>query len=258
MTSIEKLKEIVKDKTIGIISMGPSLNELEQNIEFFRDKPIIWVGFNYNWIIEKFILNKINKYLDISCNFGILGDWKNGRVFEETIRIPHLVKAIDKNRFVVVSKSLIQIVYNTLGLEYFYEKYKDNLYFLEDLQVYSSSHPGNSFSQIIGFILRCQPKKVILFGLDGYRKKDHLNKDNVYYKQQEIFSIFKELAECIETKENMLEYDSVIFEQKGYDYCKDVCIQNGLPLPTIINCSPTSIFTKFKKINYKELINEEI
>ena len=255
MNSINTLKTIIEGKTVGILVVGASLSQLEKNIEKFRNKNIIWLSFNYGAIVEKYILSKINRHLDITCDFSIHANWKDCKEYEETIRIPYLISSIDKGIYTVTGRRLIKDLFGEMGLSSFYDIYKDKVHFLEDI-ISSVRHTcTSSLSEIMGFLLRCNPKRIILFGYDGYDVNIH-GTDILkhYYRGQELYDRFpKDFP--IGTKVANMGGDCIAFENHAIEFFNNTCTMYGTKLPEILNCSEVSMFTNLKKVTYEEVEN---
>ena len=109
----------------------------------------------------------------------------------------------------------------------------------------------NSLTLLIGLMAISGAKKIILFGVDGYKGKHEDNLQSFYkpelQKQERI------LAEGGENRTGIVQ-DTSNFENKFMRHYKAYCVRYSVDPPTeIINCSPISIYKIFKKVNYDEI-----
>ena len=51
----------------------------------------------------------------------------------------------------------------------------------------------------------------------------------------------------------MLRNDTNDFEENIMKYCNNICSKFKVQMPEILNCSPDSFYTCFKKIGYSDL-----
>jgi len=249
----------IKDKIVCIMSHGKSIEKLEDYIDKFKDKNICWMSFNYWELMEKFILSKINKKLDVVLDCAETPNWEYGEIdnirnFERKIRIPNIIKLIKRGTLIVSTLSLIREKYPILfDNTIFYDWYKDKILFLDNLNIFFPNMPLNSLSRLLAVALIGKPKKIIIFGLDGHLKKTRGLE--TYYKPK-LWLERKKLLNEVEMKNKfkfMLRDDTINIQNKYLEYITKVCKENKVSIPPIINCSPDSKITIFKNINYEDL-----
>lgn len=240
------LKKRINGRIVGILSHGKSIEELENRIIELKDYNICWASFNYYNIFDRFILNKINKHLDIvlECAAG------RTKEFELNIRIPRILVYGIIETMIISTWRLMRTQYEQMDLLNFYETFKDNILLADDLL--GELNIPNSLALLICCITMGEPKKIILFGVDGY-KREMGDEFNTYYKG----SLQKEYREKLLGKlEYTLHETSNDFENTFLNILESYCKKGNVKVPEIINCSPDSIFTIFRKVSYSELLNE--
>lgn len=253
------IENIIKGKIVGIMSHGASISKLEEKIDLLRDKDIVWCSFNYWDLMEDCILSKINKKLDIvlDCAMTInyhYGKFDNIRKYEKEIRIPNFIKLLNRGTLTITNRDLIKNKYGVLfNNEDFYKQYGNLFTYMEDLNIQYPEMPYNTLSRLLAITLIGKPKKIILFGLDGYMGE---NRGLETYYKPRLWLKRKELLDEVVMKpkfKHMLRDDTIDAQNNYLKYCKTVCEVHNINLPEIVNCNPNSIIDVFRKINYEEL-----
>lgn len=231
------------NKTCLVLAHGSSLNELDQRIEEFRNKnSIVWCGMNYFNPSES-ILKKIGKSFSIVFDCSTV---KNNREYESKYRLPRLEEYLNRGNTTYISlktgRDNLYELRNSLGSD-FNNKYKDSIIYAEDIGI-----DPNPFCVSLHLYLACLVKlgarQIILLGADGGGV--HGNSVESYYKYEEIQ---KDKEHADNTSYNMVgdtnnvnsSFTPLMLTTLGY-------------VPEIINCSPLSRYSIFKRINYNELI----
>jgi len=240
------IEAIVKDRIVGIMSHGNSIEELEYNIEKYKDYNICWVSFNLFSIMEDFILNKINKKLEIildCASSDFIG-------YELEIRIPRMLKIIKDNKLLISTWRLMKTEYDKYKLD-FYNKYLNKIVLVDKLFGRLDGTPNTLFL-LIAAIATGKPKKIILFGVDGSKEiPDKTFKG--YYKPALQAEHRKRL---VGNKPFTLHFTSNAFSDRFNKLYNDFCKRCKVKPAEIINCSPKSIFNIFRKISYNSLAKE--
>ena len=264
---MERLKRLIKNKTICIALHGKSIEELETNIEFFDSNNICWISVNSFDIIEDYILNKINKKLDIIY----CGAYFFPKI-EKEIRIPKLINAFDKGAFVIAKQYIFTEIFPQNGIDGLDKIFKKQLLFLEEvfpnnktfsLMEVLSKNTVSSIGYLLCILSIAGAEKIILFGFDGLNEQtsDILQ---TYYKadiqtNRRILPEFKNrIDEFHEEYFCAIKGDTFHFNNTFPTYYA-MCMEqfNISKLPQIFNCSLNSNFEVFEKISYnraKELI----
>lgn len=211
------LKEIVGGRTVGLMLHGSSIAELENRIEKFKDYDICWVATNYFRLVEKNILEKIGKKLDIVAIYA--GD--------PLVRRKEDVKEFLKrgnNLFICNPPNSNDIK----ELSDAKEELRGLGNILYDIGLtYPNSHIFPfTFLQLLRLLWK-QTKRVILFGADGIAGK----KDNDYYKNEQFKGI---------RNKSSIRNDTAEFNTRGISW----------KIPETINCCLHTCLKHFKTISY--------
>lgn len=240
-----EIEQSLLKKPICIVLHGNSCEILEEQIQNFKDKDIVWASMSSFDIPQTFILNKINKKFSIVFDSSTV---KNEREYELTIRLPRLINYLsqNENNIYICTKSDKNNLFelrNKLRLT-FNDDYKKQIIYTEDIGI-----DPNPFCVSLHLYIACLSKlgfkKIILFGADGGGKKG--NSIESYYKHEEV-KIDKEL--CGNVSYNMIgdsnninsTFEPLMKKVLGY-------------IPEVYNCSPDSLYNVFKKTNYMEVLN---
>jgi len=255
LKSADKIKKIIGGRICCVISKGASINELEQKIELFRGKKVCWIiqnRFNY---IEDGILKKIGEKADIVSDCATVS---KPELFEKEVRYGRFTDYLMRgNNLLTTSDAVLN-----QNAEYKVEKDKD----LRDLfsrqivtidSIFEESEcdkeawdkPPNSFTLLLAFLIAGQAKKVIIFGLDGAKKGDHIL--NSYYRS-DVVTQERRLAFGDERDGTVIS-DGQDFKMR-WEQIFDIYKRgfNNLDIE-ILNCSPNTIFETFKVINYHQV-----
>lgn len=258
MNPEEKIQKFVKGKVCGVIAPGSSIKELEERIVGFKDLPIVWVGMNIFEYIEEGILSKINKQFTIVSDCTTVSFKKD---FE-----PHRVERFEKylsrdNNLLVTSRLVIKecLQYRRPDL---LEKYADKILAIDDSLKFEDAKtpaivrgiPPNSITLLLGTLVCGLAKKIIMFGLDG-RTEDNNTSIDSYYKREPI-KASRTLAYGKYTNIGSLTSDSLSFEEKFPNLFNIYKTMFGNKNIEIVNCSPKSMFTIFRKISYNNVAEE--
>ena len=246
---MDRIEKIIENRVVGVLGHGGSLKILESRIEEFKDLNICWISLNMADLIEEYILSKIDKQLKILFTFAktTLDNTKN-------FHIPLISKVINRGDIVISKKDLLKI-YDTLFGD-FYMEFKDKMFDVLDTVRYkkgyapflSQPRANNSMAIIIPFLLLFKPKKIVLFGCDG-KANDGEKYCNNYFKPQ-IEEKRKELPLNVggDVEQMNLSFLTTLKNFKKYF---------GLgELAEIVNCTPNTQYTIFRKINYDQLKEE--
>ena len=234
------------NKTCIILAHGSSLSELENRIEEFRNKDVVWCGMNYFNPSED-ILKKIDKSFSIVFDCSTV---KNNKSYEMYYRLPRLKEFLNRNNTTYITlKSGRDNLYdlrNRLGDD-FNEKYKEKIIYGENLD-FNCDQFCVSLHLYIACLLKLQAKRIILFGADG--GGIYGNSVSSYYKENLIL-------------EDKKHADNVSYNMVGDTNnvnCSFGPIMQSIfgYIPEIINCSEVSTYNVFKKVTYDQLLKEVI
>lgn len=262
--ALQKLRKVVHGRIVGIMAHGKSIEELEHRIHEFKDYDISWVSLNLgDMIMDPFILNKIGKQLDLIFNCFTLTISEEAKIkYEKEVRMPRLTKFMNRspNHYVISTWRYVGTYYRSLNLHDYFIKNEEKFILLDYL--FGQLTAANSLALLMYAMGVSKPKKIIMFGMDGFTGLSHEALSS-YYKS-EIHE--KEKRRCFaydteEKKKNPLplpissntasleKYFMTLYK----DYCNKCEVNNP---PEIVNCSPNSAFTIFRKITYNELEGE--
>ena len=249
LNNINKLREIINNRTVILMFHGKSIEELEYCIEELKELDVCYASLNCFEIMENFILSKINKQLDYVYDSADV-EYQYLQNFNAKLRIPRLNQYLsrNKNNLWITAYGVIRNLIRECGYEDFVFKYLDKVLLIDYLNI-NFKVPSSSFL-LIGLTAICNPEKIILCGFDGYKGSIEKNIDS-YYKK-EIYKKQRLLATGSLNKTNII-IDTKKFEVSGLYYLKDYCNRYKIEPPKIYNCSLKSHFTIFPKISYKDL-----
>jgi hypothetical protein len=232
------------NKTCAILAHGSSLSKLENRIEEFKNKDIVWCGMNYFNPSEE-ILKKINKSFSIVFDCSTV---KNNKAYETYYRLPRLKEFLNRDNTTYITlqtgRDNLYELRNRIG-DNFNEKYKDKIIYGEKLG-FDCNQFCVSLHLYITLLLKLNAERIILFGADGggmagnsvssyYRSdlmlEDKKHADNVSYNMT---------GDTNNVNSSFVPIMKSIF---GY-------------VPEILNCSPISTYTVFKKVTYDELLEK--
>jgi len=250
MSLYNLISEKIKGRVLGVMGLGNSLTELEKRIEEFKDYDICWISLNSSDVIEDYILSKINKGLNIYFTLA-----PNAKVYDIEINIPLIKKVIDSGGIVLSDKRRIK-----LYKERFNNKYVDKIIDILNISIakrdsesragvagfLSQPKPINSMAVILLILLVFDPKKIILFGCDGSSSAEITPNDyfkpEIIVKRDKKYGLHGDIKQMNDGFLETIKRFKIFFEKDK--------------LPEIVNCSPNSQYTIFRKINYNQLKEE--
>lgn len=253
MTSLNKLQEIIRGRTVAICSHGRSIEGLESMITELKDKDICWMSLGLFTTIEKYILSKINKKLDIVFDCATVPHARLDHY--ERIRLPRIHEFLnrpDKN-LVFVSHGLVRDSILPFMPILINEWYKDKIIevdclFPPDEIPFWMSVP-NSLTLAVSVAVAGGAKQIITFGLDGYDGDISKGLDSYYHPEAHE----KERQAALgHTHDSGINRDTRGFKEKFEKRFKEyqILFNNN---STIYNCSPSSIYEFPPKIHYSNL-----
>lgn len=261
----KKIQNVIGDRTVGVIARGKSAEFLEKNIEKLQDHNLCWTSLNLFTPAEDFILNKIGERLDFISDCSNVA---NKDEFENKCRRPRFEKFLSRpdNNLLMISNTVIEDYRLTNNLDLL-EKYKNKIITIDEVFTDFSfpkeiwEAPPNSITLLFAALIAGQAKKIILFGYDGHAPK--AGETHKYANEHAIYTYYKPELEAEERKiaTGQKEVGSLATDTR--DFNKDFPrifemykrIYNN-PNVEIINCSSSSVFTVFRKIDYNQLLGE--
>jgi len=262
LNSVEKLKKVINGRTVGIIARGGSLIELENTIEKYKDYDICWASMNLFNVAEDCILSKIGKKLDIVSDCSTV---KNYLEYEPKVRIPRFEEYLKRsdNNLLLISELVIKECFRESNKMQLFQRHINKIAAIDDVfnvetapkEIWAA--PPNSITLLLAACIAGGAKKIITFGFDGLTGADlrFLDKHciNTYY-QSDLESEDRMVAAGA-PEIGSLATDSFFFERDfpGVWNIYKQTYGNNCP---IINCSPTTMFTCIRKIDYSQLEEE--
>lgn len=263
--AVSRLQEIVNNRPLTICLQGRSIQELEDRIEEFKDFNICWGAMNRFDIYQKYILDKIDKKLQVAMD---VGEVPYVEAYEKSIRIPRWKDYFrNPNNVLITSREIIENI-KQYGNWDMLTEYSDRLIIIEKCR---EIKVPNSIMLYLMCLAKFHIKKIILFGFDGFGNPkafkntpvwdgtelayEHQNKSLAsYYKKDAVLEerrIGYQDERASDLHSNCPTYNDQVIKTLG-KFCKD----NNLNFPEIVNCSPNSLYTVHRKVTYDQLKGE--
>ncbi len=240
---LEYLRKIIRGRPVAILAAGPSIAELEKRIGELRQADICYFGMNSFFVQEDHILQKISKHFSViaaGANQGL------PPVFDR------IVGFLNRNRDNLFVSSFYESRFDLLGKDFdlkkFLREYDEKLLFVSartGRATPSSRQPlhfpiGNTLAGLILLALIGKASKIVLFGADGFCRKDVLEH---YYRPAEILVVpVPNEALILDTNRHFNPVLPAAVHRIYQAY--------GLPPVEILNCSEKSFYTPFPTISY--------
>ncbi len=240
---------------------GKSIEALEDHIYDLKDEDICWTSLGVFPMMEDFILSKIGKRLEVVLDCATVAHARLEH-YELHVRVPKLkpfLERKEKNLW-LTTHGLIRDSVKPL-YPYFLDKYEDKMMQIDS--IFPADNIGkwmdvpNSATFLIAAALAGGAKKVVIFGLDGYR--GDISKGVDFYYQRDLI-IKERLAVFGRWEDPGINRDTDYFETRFKDILEEYRNLFGNQAP-VYNCSPVSVYTVVPKITYgqlKETISEDI
>lgn len=254
---IERLRRVINRRPVAIILHGPSARELEARITELEDCDICYFSLNAFSVMEKYILQKINRHLSLVTGAAAPGNQMND--------IIDFLERQEDNIFISTMDSFQRWKMPPgFNLDKFIKKYDEKLLFVtatftvmtikEGLFLHFPSieyplhFPGqNSFSVLLSLAIIGGASRVVVFGGDGGRT----DTPEFYFRQSDPVYRYSppelkmELSLMNDTK--LFNATMPLILERIYE------IYNLRPVD-IVNCSEQSHFTPFRKLSYDETL----
>ena len=263
LNSIKKLKDIIKGRTVAIIARGGSVKELNERIEEFKDYDICWTSMNLFTPAEN-ILAKIGKELEIVSDCSTVA---NRDIYEPQVRFPRFKRFLEKeNNLLFISQVVINECFKRDNFFQTFQRYINKIATIEDLFFSSNGQkeiwnaPPNSITLLLAACIAGGAKKILLFGYDGLKGKD--SADRTFLDKHVVDTYYLSDLEgedrlvAAKSKEiGSLATDSFFFE-RDWKEIERIYKQTFNNECDIVNCSPNTMFTVIKKIDYNNIHKE--
>jgi hypothetical protein len=239
---MDKIKNLINNRVVGLMLFGSSIVELEQRIEEFKDFDICWVSLGQWELMEKYILNKIDKELEITFDTA---EVENPIRFEIQRRLPRLEEFLSRpsnNFHITMRHPSISKLRKVIGSD-IEDKYSSKIVYAEDIC------PAQAFCVSFPLFITCLwalgANKIILFGADG-----NSNSIDTYFHPEEV-AIEKKVAN---NESYNLTGDSGWTASGFPKIVEQLEIEWNKKFPEVINCSEKSVHTLFPIKSYNETI----
>ena len=264
LNSIDKLKNIVKGRVVGIIARGGSTKILEERIEEFKHHNICWASMNLFKPAEE-ILAKINKSLSIVSDCSNVKNW---HTYEPQVRMPRFKEYLEKDEnLLFISETVIRDCFRRDSFFQIFQRYMNKIATIDDIFTHPKSPisiweaPPNSITLLLAACIAGGAKKIIMFGYDGLAPKGNQTRNMLDHNCIETYyraDLEKEdrLASASTIEFGSLSTDSFFFE-RDWPQIWNIYKQTYENNCDIVNCSPGTMFTVIKEINY-DRVHEEI
>jgi len=257
MSPKELLKQKVKGKTCFLIAQGKSINELEERIEEFKDLDICWVGLGQFNTVEKFIMEKAGKSLDVVFDASSIAE-SRVHEYETTMRLPRLEYFLSKNydKLWITTHGIYRDAIQRLSLWDFWFKYKeqtliiDSLFPRDEISIYMDV--PNSLTLATGALIAGGAKNIILFGCDGYTGPIATGEGILsYYRPDEVKK--ERMASLGSIEDPGINRDTGEFQKRFKEvYNRYANLFNNCP--DVYNCSPITLYEHIRKIDYNQAL----
>ena len=225
-----KLRSKIGDRTLGVMLHGASINELENRAKEFRDLDMCYMSINRFEVMERRILSKMGKRLDIVF---LMSEQEMPR------RIQDLHRYLDRG------DNILMTTFSTLSwLEredymHIIWNHDEQLYVMPRLlcrPVYPIS-----LALILDQMVICKVRDIVLFGADGYVP----DSENDVWNQEKMLATYYDPGYFKATNRPCgLAFGTKHFNET-YEY-DDTALN-------VINCSENSHIKHFRKIGYDQL-----
>ena len=248
-----KLSQIINNRTVFILSHGASIISLENTIQEYKDIDVCWVSLGLFTNMEKYILSKINRRLDIvfdcaSCPDGCI---KN---YEMNYRFPRLKEFLNRpdNNLWITTTGLKRdsiVPYGPEMLQYGAKTFLvDSIFPANQIGLWMDV--PNSLTLLIAAMIAGQAKKIFIFGMDGYANNFETKLIDTYYRPEE--QLQDRLAAYGLDKETGISRDTYNFRKRFPILLKNYqrLFRNNCQ---IYNVSPGSLYQCPEKIKYEQV-----
>jgi len=268
---IERLRGVINKRPVAIILQGASARELEARITELGDCDICYFGLNAFRVVEKHILQKINRNFSLVMCAAAPGRQMNDVVdFLERQEDNVLFSEWDSFHPPEGDPLHPQKMPQGFDFDEFINKYDKKLLFFSGtpanllvrsglfLRVPSIEYPlhfpeENSLSIMLLLALIGEASQVVVFGGDGGR----INTRELYFRQSDPgYQQFYPYRYVGQSGEHSME-QRIMGDTRWFNAMTPLIIERVYKLydlrpVDIINCSPQSHYTPLRKLTYDE------
>lgn len=216
---MQRIKEIINDRPVGILLPGHSAKILEDNIWKLSDT-YCWIGINKFSVMEMNILHKVDLHFEIAF---IIADG----FFDDSYEMAYIRRFLERPERNLVITKCKESVRNRYPDD-MVNKYPDKVLLANE----DAKSGGISLSILLKILEREGCKKVVLFGADGYSD----NKNEPYYRNNEQYPVNPK------TRTDRQPPDTQSLNET-----------HKIGKMPVLNCNMNSHYETFKKIEIGEL-----
>lgn len=251
---MSKLLDIIRGRTVFIMSHGGSITELQSRIQEFKDMDICWVSLGLFTNMENHILSRIGKKLDIVMDLASVPESFRPN-YEANVRFPRLYDYLARpdNNLWLTSFGMIRDCVNVYAPQMKEFKHKTQL--VDDLfpkdEIPKWMDVPNSNTLLIASMLAGGASKIFIFGMDGYTGSSNTGVGVSTYFCPDEHKI-ERLAALGSTDDPGINRDTDSFAKRFPGILDNYRKLFGNQAP-IYNVSPITLYTVPTKIGYNEL-----
>lgn len=255
---IETLRKIINGRPVAIILQGFSTGELEERINEIKDCDICYSSLNSFWVVEKYILEKINRNCSIiMCSAPQALEGEIGNVI-------NVLERPENNLFISTKLAFnLAAMPQWFDLSQFMAKHDEKLLFFDAVYPFFHHLAGwlfaqfpseefplhfvaqNSLSILLSLVVIGEPSRVVIFGGDGGR----IDPNGLYFKEPKLTH---PQVGPLNVIEETLTADARTFNETMLPMLGKLYKIFDLKPVEIINCSEKSHYTPFRKLSYDE------
>lgn len=250
MKTIEDIKAQINRRPVAIMLHGGSISQLEKDIGGYNLNDICWVSLGLFTVMEKYILSKINRRLEIVFDCATVSK-ANMRHYENNVRLPRIAKYLTSNRrntWITTHGIQRDVLMPHASLMLYKLEQQimlvDSIFPKKDIGYWMGV--PNSVTLLIGALMAGGAKRIAIFGMDGY--KGDINEGlNSCYKPEEMKQ--ERLDALGHTHDAGINRDTDEFNEKfPKRYEEYVRMFGNVP---IVNCSQGSVIKCLPIIYYR-------
>ena len=247
-----KLSPIVNKRPVFLLSHGASIQGLEDRIQEYKNKDICWIGMGLFNNMEKYMLSKIGKELDVVFDCASVPDGFRHN-YETNVRMPRLAEFLgrDRNNLWVTTHGMIRDCVDIYAP--YMHKYDHKILLIDSIfprhQIGMWMDVPNSTTLAIAACMAGWASKIFIFGMDGYTG-DVATGVSTYYHPEE--HKIERLAALGSEQDPGIARDTDMFAKKFPALMRNYRRLLGNMAP-IYNVSPITKYTVPDKISYEQV-----
>jgi len=247
---ITQLKQRIENKVFGICAGGQSIEELET---YLPRLDMCWGGLGGFDVVERGIFRPHGQRFNVVFDAASI---PHARIphYEGLVRIPRLEDYLSREDSIFITTGgLIRDSFKAMDRMDIVEKYKDKIIEVDKLfPSHNYMDVPNSLTLFTAALVAAGVRKIILFGCDGVKTGQADNLHTYYHAHEVSAERMSALGTFLDggisrDKDNF----ETMFREKYDGFCK---LFNHYP--EVVNCSPITVYTNIRTINYEDLHKE--